>query len=690
MKPESVRKWREALVMLSDQHFFDLVRMYVGAVKTPYNKQRLVEDVSAFLRKAENRNAIIASLSTDDRMLLSAIRELAEPDRQQLVRFFEGTWRFPEVYERILNLEERLVIYRSSDDQRHYYALNPLLEDDMLPLLGRHTLVYPVREWPIMDDPPAMCALDDGALAGFVSFFMHEDEPLRNDGSFKKRVQETLSAVFPYLGRQDGCYRHLSTAMQNLALLVRHGTDLQPDMERLSSFASLSPLERIAWIVAAASGRHSRDILRGRAQSVIDCISALENGMLYEKSVIYRLYVLSSQTCTSPIRVARPHSRFSALLREHEAAASDEEEENSLDIPSLLIVFGILQEKDGLFCRASALLDESPQSPVPPLVVSPAGAVTLLPGWGLASLLPVVSFLESRSIQLTGDYELTRKSVMAAFDSGITDTKIIELLERHSGRPVPGNIKFSVLDWYRSWASLSLYHGYVLRLDADRLLQFENTPELYSLVAATLADGVYILNASHLSEVQDAFSAAGFDPVPSLGRPTHHSRTVSVFPQLRAGNGLALPGARGAAPDDTGGAKIREALLSSLEELRLPPDQHEALLSRIERKIIIAPAQLVPESVRIEKTEARGMDFLGKVRIAEQALAAGSLLEVVFDEQNDALKFLGRPLSLEKRTGDVLVTLELEETRRAEVLSLGRALVVKRIRGSIFSEPVSR
>lgn len=61
MSPNDVIAWRETLVCLSDQHFFDLMRMYLGEIKTPFNKQRLIQDLSAFLRKPENRSRIFRS-----------------------------------------------------------------------------------------------------------------------------------------------------------------------------------------------------------------------------------------------------------------------------------------------------------------------------------------------------------------------------------------------------------------------------------------------------------------------------------------------------------------------------------------------------------------------------------------------------------------------------------------------------
>ena len=72
-------------------------------------------------------------------------------------------------------------------------------------------------------------------------------------------------------------------------------------------------------------------------------------------------------------------------------------------------------------------------------------------------------------------------------------------------------------------------------------------------------------------------------------------------------------------------------------------------------------------------------------------LASGSLLEIVLDEKDGSRQILGRPVSTEKRTGDVLLKIAIEPDQKVELISLGKAVLVRRIRGSIFSElPQSR
>ena len=62
-RAQAVLAWRESLLTMNDTHFFELLRMYLGEIKTPFNKQKLIEELSAFLRKDENVNVIVSLLT---------------------------------------------------------------------------------------------------------------------------------------------------------------------------------------------------------------------------------------------------------------------------------------------------------------------------------------------------------------------------------------------------------------------------------------------------------------------------------------------------------------------------------------------------------------------------------------------------------------------------------------------------
>jgi len=691
MNAEDVLSWREALIQLSDQHFFDIMRMYLGAIKTPFNKQRLIEELSSFLRKKENREKILLCLDEFDCMILSSIGDLPSPTQQKIVSLFNGFMPFPDIYERILNLEERLVIYRKCDANNREYAINPLLVDDLQPLLGVSVLVRPETHGEQVSIPPL---LDDLVFAALYSFFLHEGESVKNDGSFRKKTLSTLESVFPQIYAQKDCLQLILVAFQNLGLLLKNEGRLVPDPVRWQSFAKVDPLARIAWVVAAVGGRCSRDVLQRRAQVFLDFYSSLEDGVLYKKEMVSRLAFLLSEKTSLPVS-GRTQGRFSTIIRNQESSQVELSPVTPTDLTSIAVSFGMIVEQDGLLVKNSIFSTNTRSMGANPyLVVSPSLTVTLMPGFSLADLLPLVACMEVRDIQIAGQFEITRKSCAAAFDQGFDAPAIVSLFRIKSQQPLPQNVEFSISDWFRNYSAVSLFHGYILRVDESRRVLFENDEFLSSLIRKILAPGIYLLDAETSEEIQAIFSRADIDFHPSVSCPVPKHESVDL-PALQLSRSAKVPPASNPdiAKSNLGKAKnieefnrLRSGLVSTLDALALSPEFDEALRSRIERRIVLSPSQLDPDSVRIEKIEARGMDFLGKVRIAEYALASGSLLEIVLDEKEGSRQILGRPVSTEKRTGDVLLKIVIEPDLRVEQISLGKAVLVRRIRGSIFSE----
>ena len=142
-KVQRIIDWRESFITLPDNHFFELIRMYLGEIHSPFNKQKLIEQLGAFLRKEENRRTIINLLSESDILILAAVYYIPNATTEKLSNFFDKTINFAKLYERLLNLEERLLIYRHGDKntRKTLISLNPMLEDEILPLLSKKILL---------------------------------------------------------------------------------------------------------------------------------------------------------------------------------------------------------------------------------------------------------------------------------------------------------------------------------------------------------------------------------------------------------------------------------------------------------------------------------------------------------------------------------------------------------------------
>jgi hypothetical protein len=80
--------WMEAICSLSEEQFSRKMHLYLGEIKTPYNKQRLTEQLAGFLRKSENIQNLISFLDEFDLQILTAVSLFPRATETLLIDFF--------------------------------------------------------------------------------------------------------------------------------------------------------------------------------------------------------------------------------------------------------------------------------------------------------------------------------------------------------------------------------------------------------------------------------------------------------------------------------------------------------------------------------------------------------------------------------------------------------------------------
>ncbi|ULQ58844.1 hypothetical protein K7I13_09900 [Brucepastera parasyntrophica] len=512
MNSENIRKWQESLLQLSDKYFFDLVRLYLGAVKTPYNKQRLVEELTDFLRKKKIRYCLLVSLDNFDLLILSAISELPYPTLEKISAFFSGSYTYSEIHERILNLEERLIIFRENEVYTRAYALNPVLANDILPLLDPENLIPPA----VIDQPfLSQLLFDDLTLTALLSLFLHTEIAVTGDGSLRKKNIDLIKQVFPQFAENIENFLLIIKALQQLGLLAQQEDRLAANVSQWKAFAFLSFEERLAYIAAAADGNFSRDILQQRAQQFRTFLAECVPGARYKKETIDRMiFLLAEKSALSGL--SAPRGRLASMLQENRKAPVNTSSESSrMSYIDIALLFGYLDERDGLITVNTALFQRPPDAPeknaASKLVVSPAFTITLMPGFTLSEMIDLACCAEIRSLQTVAQFELTKTSCINAFYLGENAEKLVKTLQEKSEQPLPGNVVFSIQDWYRGFSSAALFQGFVLSIDESRRTVFENNPYFNRFVRETLAPGVYLLEAESKEDLKEFFDAAGLN-----------------------------------------------------------------------------------------------------------------------------------------------------------------------------------
>ncbi len=140
-------------------------------------------------------------------------------------------------------------------------------------------------------------------------------------------------------------------------------------------------------------------------------------------------------------------------------------------------------------------------------------------------------------------------------------------------------------------------------------------------------------------------------------------------------------------PDTERRDSFLNSLLEELEAMHLPKEQAKELEDRIRKKLIIRKDQLRYKSFRSEKTEAKGLDYLGKVRLIEQTLAGSYDLLEILERTPKGLpkRSLVKPVKLDKSGSDLVLhgtVLPEGEEVSMRVRKIG---YLRRVKGSIFS-----
>ncbi|QTQ10864.1 hypothetical protein HRI96_00840 [Treponema parvum] len=736
---KDVLEWRESLTLMPDNLFFELMRMYIGEIKTPYNKQKLIEDLGAFLRKEENRKKLITLLSDTDVRIISAVHFIPSSTREKLAAFFSGIFSFAALHDRLLNLEERLILYCVSDKDtgKTVIKINPLLKDILLPLL-RLQILLP-EAVPAQVEPPAQPKTDSPAdfrqsskqqrdiapparikltpllLASFLSFIAANGDVCKADGSFKKRTKETLDRIFP--GRAE-ILKYLIRSCINLSLISEGKKGFSVDFTRCQAFAELSEIEQTVCLCVAASGIFGRGDFKKQAQLLFDIFSSLPEAG-FTRGVLVRSGVFILMSAEEDDK-GSSKGRFSKMLENGgiQGIGDGERSENE-GLPEYLSSFWIERLVDaalafGLFyvrgktsagediiaagLKSEIISGNKENEPSDRLLIGSDFSVTVMNGLTLARLLPLIKFLDIQKFDSVAVFSINRRSVLRALDNGLSANDIISEIKKNTAYDIPQNLRFSIEDWNAVFSSAVLYGGYVLKVNGDNKILNEKNPILKPHIKETLAPGVFLLDAKNADEAQALMDKCGVDFIGRI-REAGQSSLTAVFPTFSAGvNIFEKEGekdikneARFKCGTEEERASFFIKMRSELNALSLENEQREGLEERIRRKIILNPSQLRANSVRIEKKEARGMDFTGKIRIVERAMSARCMLEIGVNKENvqgihDAVppRILGIPLLLEKQSNDAFVRLKLEPDGNEAVFSVGQAEFIKLIRGSIF------
>jgi len=707
---QKIVEWRDSLIVLPENQFFELMRMYLGEIQTPFNKQNLIENLSSFLRKIENKEKIVKLLSESDLKVIAACKFIKNPTQKKLTTFFEDTFNFSKLYERINNLEERLILYRVKENDKIYIKINPHLDEIFEKVVKKSILIKKASI--INFNSKIDFKISPEIIASFVSFVNDNPDLCKADGTFKKRTLAEIENHFPNPSIEKPLFL-IKTAFENLSILiVNESGKYFVNKERLKAFSKLTETLQYSFIAVASQGRFSRNSLSQQAKLLIETILNIPEEGYTKENLLHSAYLKSERKNEN---TGEAHfgskSRFASIIQNasqnvietKENCSNDENVFSILDrlLDSaielgLLKIKGIEENGNDVFEPYPSLIEElnykneSELNERKVLSIDAAFNVMLFPGLNLKNLIELTDFLTLKKFDTAVSFEINKKSIIRGFDSGLTDEEILKILKKNCIHDLPQNLLISIEDWKKVYSSISIYKGYVLKISEETNVLSEKNPVFASHILEILAPGIYLLDVSSDEEIKKILEENGNNTVgkiKSTKSKTESADFPSFYVDIKNNFNIEEENYENQILTTEEERKAHfDYLREKLNSMNLTQEERECLLFRINRKIILDESQLKTESIKFAKIEATGIDFSGKVHIIEQAIIDKCYIELTFMtiENTEENIVVGIPLSTEKYDDDVTVKIKLNDKNVIKTYSISQACKVRRIYGSLF------
>ncbi|WP_255822796.1 helicase [Treponema putidum] len=672
MDPKDVAEWRENFVKLPDNLFFDLIQLYLGKIKTPFNKQRLAEQLSAFLQKPAIQERIAESLDSCDILILKAVNEIPNPTQAMLSVFFPKKISYSELSGKLLNAEERLLLYRvQKNNGDKAYKINPILKKIIEPFLSKNLFFMPEKIGQVKSKE---ININDTALAGLYSFCVHNEAVLKNNGSFKKKYEDLIKEIFPWLSEKTKYVYSIFSACESLGFIFRTENGFAVQKSKWEAFSQLSKLERLVYFTAASLFKMRKENLQKLVITLFEFLNGFYPDAYYEEEDVEQFFLLLYM------------QNFSSAVQ-NEIGNENILHTNFIETAEL---FGILcREKNLVYLNPE--LFKNAEEPQKPLLIDPSFEVTVLPDSNLKNLLPAAECMEPVLIQTTGKFEITKKACSKIFQSELTSENIYKILSDAAGHEIPQNIRVSINEWYKNFTSLELYSGFAVCVKKEKEKFFELDTPLKKLVRKKIAEGVYLLNVQDLKDFEQAVYKSGFEFIFYKNKPlqspsVRNFQSLNLFSQKEKDYTKKLDWIKQQKERKNKYSKTLLQLNAVLNDLELTKEDVKAISSRINRKAIITEEQLKEGVFKFTKKEASGLDFLGKQKIAEQAILGKHLLEIEINTEKGTEKISGVPEEILKQEKDAVLILTCENLKDKLKISVAHISKIKLIQDSIFSE----
>lgn len=703
---KKVLRWRESFLLLEENRFFEIMRMYLGEIKTPYNKQKLIESLSAFFRKKENLVAVKSFLTKEEIEIICAIVFIPNATESKLINFFENSFTYSFLYETLRNLEERLIIFSSKTEyNEERIELAPIFDEAFYDLIDIKNLLPEIE---YIEKESEISVITPEFISCFTSYVIENPNIAKQDGTLKKHTLETASLIF---GLQKNRLSVLYSSFLNLLILKESGKGVEIDWSKLYQFVNQSFIEQIIYIAVSSTGHFSRDSLRVQAQTLIDTFVNLGDVAFTRDLFLKTGFLAAARPMDVEVSKGFGTGRFAKMISESRARIAGVSNVDGTDFAAaggLDRVFDVALVL-GLIYECGICEDESPvykcaldfgseknitsqsasnSTNLRGMINIEAGMeLNLMPGFAVKDFIELSKFISLKRVDTVCTFSISRQSIMRGFDYGLTSEKIISLLKERCPYEIPQTLLVQIEEWSASYSMASFYKGFVLKLDGKAAMVAEHNSVLAPHIHTVIAPGIFLLDVKDDAEAMELIKASGLDFIGKIKTARSENESLEFMKLNLCGkkiddnSGLEKPSEN---IETENPLEIEKNLYAELDKLSLDAEQRDSLELRIDHKVIVNPSQLNSNVIRLERVSADGMDFNGKVYVVEQAIKFEENIEMQFGK--NGLMVFGLPVALTKRHDETYVEMNLIPENVIREYELGKASSVKRIRKNIYRD----
>ncbi len=687
----SIDYWRKILLTKEDNDFFELMQNWLGEIETPFNKHKLIERLEQFLAKEQVKERIIDLIDEKEAAILSAIHFIHQPTVELLYKITGDSIGFTPFSLKLINMEQRMLIFRQGGLESEKILINPILRDALIDRILHFNALFP----PAHAQKPTgeLPWISDSILLALFSYIAENQPQLKLDGNWKKKDKEGILSRIPQLSPSKAGIDRVDLVKTILLEMNLCKIEDKKLVNNIPMWNCLKELPtRDLFILILSSGMLPPTVNSNTFEengSNPDLKTEEPNQTLFSvASILVHLFK------TIPHGVFYTQTHFTSLI---EIIDRKNEPKTIQENINRLIEMGILlTDSKGNIAINPIINIDHPIVPPQPAAVIEANFELILKPWVPLSksfLIPLLANIIQ--CDLYPHYQISRSSFHRALHQGYQTTDIIEQLEILSQKPLPQNLKHSLEDWEENYRKIRIIEGTLLKATPQETKVIKESGRLTPWILEELAEGLFLMDDRASKQWQAELLHCGISEIPATEKPTSpiQQEEKPILPEIDKIRPLIDPAIKFEISNSIKHQTIKKKkhpqsaeIKKKIETLNLKKEDKKEFEAKMKKKLILFPDQITPSTRHFGGREARGLNFRKKIAVINHAIRSGKeLLEItLISKEKEPPTLVLFPIKLIKEDANQILIARFINEKEPLRFNISQIMVVKRLQSSLF------